>query len=823
MKHLISSIALATAISTFAPIGISSALAQDSDADTTQAESGGLEEIVVTARKQSENLQSTPITVSAFTETALENRGITNNAEIANFTPNVVFDTSSTFSGVDTFQGFVRGVGQGDFALNTDPGVGLYIDGVYYARAPGSVIDLMDIERVEVLKGPQGTLFGRNSIGGAVSIVTSRPSDTFGGKVEVTAGQRGRFEAKGVVNLPLAPTLLSSIAFRIGQRDGYQKRIPFGGTSGLGTSSSPGTSIPLDQLLVSDTNNGGDLGAKSGYSLRGKLLWEASDTLEITLAGDYTANRDAANPTTLLEVDPNFALGGLYNACIAGVPPLQPICQTTNFLAFGANATGTRPDLQYTSQFITGNLDTTYATGANFANIDNWGISGTVDLDVADWLSLKSITAFRKLDSTFGLDIDGAPVVFDQTSFILKTEQISQEIQFNAKLGDRFNMTMGAYYFKEEGFQSDNVPIAGGLIQAAGGFNHNTETFALFGEANYEIVDNVSLLFGVRYTDEKKTLFLNQQNLNSAFATLGLNLADLPRPTAPTFLAQAAPFKAKFNNVSFRAGANWKISDDLFTYFTFSQGFKSGGFTTRLTTYFSPALIAAANPNDPNVLRQLDFDPETSNNFEIGFKSELLDNRIRLNAAAFLNKYKNIQIVLQRGVSPSNENVAEAEIKGFEVELEALPADWLTLNASFGYLDARYTAIDPAAAPLLINRFGQQITTNTKLQNTPEVTASLAANFKFSPSLSANINGSYVSRVENDVFNTSLLSQTGYVLSNASVLFQHPSDNWHARLGVNNLTNKRHLVSGFEAGALPFTTGSYNRPREWYVSVGLDF
>lgn len=819
MKNVISHIALATAISVIFPAGV--AFAQNADSDAPQEQSGGLEEIIVTARKQSENLQSTPVTITAFTETALQNRGITNNADIGNFTPNVVFDTSSTFSGVDTFQGFIRGVGQADFALNTDPGVGLYVDGVYYARAPGSVIDLMDIERVEVLKGPQGTLFGRNSIGGAVSIVTSRPGDTFSAKGEITVGQRNRFEAKGALNLPLADNLKSSIAFRIGQRDGYQKRIPFGGTTALGSSAAPGTAIPLDQLLVSDNNNGGDLGAKSGYSLRGKLLWEASDGLEVTLAGDYTANRDAANPTTLLEVDPNFALGGLYNACIAGVGAVEPLCRTTNFLPFGANASGTRPDLQYTSQFITGDIDKSYASGANFANIDNWGISGTVDLDVTDWLKLKSITAFRKLNSTFGLDIDGSPLVVDQTSFILKTEQISQEFQFNLKPTDRFNLTTGAYYFKENGFQSDNVPIAGGLIQAAGGFDHDTKTVAVFGEGNYEVLDGFSLLFGIRYTDEEKTLSLNQQNLNTAFATLGLNLADLPRPSDPTYLAQAAPFRAKFSNVSIRTGANWKISNNLFTYLTFSQGFKSGGFTTRLTTYFSPALIAAANPNDPTVLRKLDFGEETSNNFELGFKSQLLDNRIRLNAAVFHNKYKNIQIVLQRGVSPSNENVAEARIQGLEVELEALPTDWLSLNASFGYLDAKYTAIDPAAAALLINRFGQTITAATKLQNTPEITASLAANVKLSSALSVNVNGSYTSRVENDVFNTSLLSQPGYVLANASVLYRHPSDGWNVRLGVNNLTNKRYIVSGFEAGSLPFTNGSYNRPREWYLTVGI--
>ena len=783
----------------------------------------GLEEIVVTTRKQSENLQSTPVTVTAFTETALQNRGIQNNADIANFTPNVVFDTSSTFAGADTFQAFIRGVGQSDFALNTDPGVGLYIDGVYFARAPGSVIDLLDIERVEVLKGPQGTLFGRNSIGGVVSIITRKPTNDFEFRGEATVGRFQRIEGSGVVSGALVEgELYGSFAFKAGKKDGFQERIPFGGTSVLGgTSVASPTGIPLDQLLVADTSDGRDPGAKSGGSVRGKLLWTPSDTFEATLIVDNSTVRDAANPTTLLEVDSAFALGGLYNACINGAP--IPPCATSPFLPSGANLTGERPDLLYTDQFITGDIDTTYATGANFAKIDNLGISTILDWRLSNSVSLKSITAYRKLDSAFGIDVDSSPVVFDQTSFRLDTKQFSQELQANFDLNGKVDGTVGVYYFDEDGDQLDNVPIAGGLIQVAGGFEHDTKAYALFGEGNYHLTEDISFIFGIRYTNEEKTLILNQQNLNTDFSTLGLNPADLPRPNAPEFLGPSEPLVADFDNVSIRTGVNWQVTDDLFTYFTFSQGFKSGGFTTRLTTFFSPAVIAAADPNDPSVLRQLDFDEEVSDNFELGFKSSFLDNRVRLNAAVFYNKYDNIQIVLQRGVSPSNENVAEARIKGLEVEFEAIPADWLSVNATLGYLDADYTEIDPDAAPLLFNRFGQQITTDTKLQNTPTVTASLAVNAALSDRYALNINGSYTSSVENDVFNTPFISQDSVFLLGASFLYTSPDDHWNARLGVINLTDERYIVSGFEGGALPFTTGSYNRPREWYLTVGYTF
>jgi len=815
MRNLTSMIAIAAALCVVTVSGATPALAQDG------AEQGGLENIVVTARKQSEDLQATPVTVSAFTETALVNRGITSNADIGNFTPNVVFDTSSSFAGADTFQAFVRGVGQSDFALNTDPGVGLYVDGVYIARAPGAVLDLLDIERVEVLKGPQGTLFGRNSIGGAVNVITRTPGQEFSFKGEVTFGQRNRMEARGAINVPLGEKLGASFAFDVDKRDGYQKRIPFGGTTGLGsTGTAVPTVAPLDQILVSDTNNGGRPGAKSGGTVRGKLYWTPSDRLKVTIAADYSSRRDAANPTTLIEVDPNFALGGLYNACIAGVP--IPLCGTSPFLQSGANATGTRPDLQYTGQFITGDRDTTYATGANFSNIDTGGVSATVDFDLTNNISLKSISAYRQLDGRFGVDIDGAPLVFDQTSFVMKTRQYSEELQINAKIGSIFDLTAGAYYFYEDGFQSDNVPIAGGLIQAAGGFDHDTRSYAFFGEGNLHVSDRFTVLFGVRFNQDQKTLYLNQQNLNTAFSTFGLNLADLPRPSDPRYLDTGERRRKNFDNRSIRAGLNYKLSDDLFAYANYSQGFKSGGFTTRLTTFFSPALIAQASPSDPNVLRSLEFGEEKSDNIEVGVKSTFFDNRVRFNVAAFFNKYKNIQIVVQRGVSPSNENVASAQINGVEAEFEALPADWLSLNATLGYLDAHYSSFDPATAPLLVNRFGQRITTATRLQNAPEWTASLAANVKFSKAVSLNVNGSYSSRVENDVFNTPQLSQPGYMLMNASLAYQN-ADGWSLRAGVENLTNKRYIVSGFEAGALPFVTASYNRPREWYVTAGVKF
>lgn len=773
-----------------------------------------LEETVVTARKKSENLQSVPVTVSAFTETGLANRGINNVAEIGNFTPNVQFDTTSTFAGATSFQAFIRGVGQSDFALNADPGVGLYIDGVYYARAVGSVVDLLDVERVEVLKGPQGTLFGRNSIGGAVSVVTKKPFDEFDFQGEVTIGENNRADVSAVINLPIIPeVLLSSVAFSANNRDGYQQRIAFNEIDNSTGYDPSQNTIPLDQLLVSDFGGGEAPGSIDNETARAKLLWLASDEVEVNISLDYSSIRDAANPTTLIEVDPNYALAGLYNGCIAGLAPAE-ICQSSAYMDFG----GAASQQFYSPQFITGDKDTTYATGANYSNIDAYGSSITVDWDISDSMRLKSISAYRKLDSAFGLDIDGSPLAFDQTSFTMETDQYSQEFQLNGEIGDNLDYTAGFFYFKEDGVQEDFVPIAAGLIQVAGGFEQETEAYAFFGEGDYQLTESWSLNFGIRYTEEEKTLQLDQMSLNPGFfLAQGVPPEAFPREDL-RFFGPEEPLDETFDNTSIRLGASWQINDDMFTYFSYSQGFKSGGFTTRLTGPFNPDLI----PDNPpaNMLTSLNFDEETADNYELGFKSEWMDNMVRVNGAVFWNTYDDIQIVVQRGVSPSNENIAEAEIRGVELEIEAMPTDSININLSFGYLDAQYTEIDTTGS--LQSRFAE-LTKSSSLQNTPEYTASLAFNWMMTDSLYFNANYSYTSEVYNDAINTPLLKEDSIGLLGTSLVYNSTDDHWRTTLGVTNLTDERYIVSGFESGDLGFTNASYNRPREWYLSLAYNY
>jgi len=813
----------------------------------------GLEEIIVTARRVAENLQSTPVTVTAFTRKGLQMRGITDTAEVAAFTPNTTFDTTSTFSGASsTFQGFIRGIGQSDFAINTDPGVGVYIDGVYIARTVGSIFKLYDVAQIEVLKGPQGTLFGRNTIGGALNIRTIRPTDTFYFKSSVAYGRFNYVGIDGLANIPIAKNLYSTIAFSTRREDGYQKRIIFDGPGAKNV-------IPLDRRNVANTNGlaGGGL---NNQSIRGKILWEASDNFETTLSADYSNIKDAAPPGTLIAMgstlqggkgfDTNKLVPGtlltLYNGCLvlskipaaAGFP--APVCNllpngTTNANADG-NPNNNLPT--YGSQFLTHNIDQTYATGANFSNINSWGISSISTYQFSENHQFKSITAYRKLDANFGRDIDGSPLTMDQTSFVIEEHQFSQEIQLNGNFfKDRLDYTVGSFYFSEKAKQYDKVPIGGGLLNIAGSNSQDTRSYALFGEVNYEIIPKVKIVFGARYSNERKRLYLDQQNTSNFFGIVFANPAtglipvdaagNTPFPrTNPDgtpnihFLGPKDRQVANFSNVSIRAGLNWQINDNVYSYFTFSQGFKSGGFTTRLTAPFNPKFDFSVLGVPPaGILKTITFQPETANNYEVGIKADLLDNRLRANFAAFWNNYKGIQIVVQRGITPANENAGDARLRGMELELEAYPTDKLSLVAAFGYIDAEYTYVDPAAAPIV---------KGSRLQNTPKWTAAVAANYiqpvlKGKGNLTLNVNWSWKSKIYNDAENTPELVQGSVGLLGASLKYAPTDGNWALSLIGRNITNSRFIGSGFNSGGLSFVEATYNRPAEWRLKLDVNF
>jgi iron complex outermembrane recepter protein len=800
------------------------------------ADDGSIGEIIVTAQKRSENVQSVPISITAFTAESLASRGISDVTAMGNLAPNVSLDAGTPFSGSSSvLSAFIRGIGQNDFAFNLDPGVGVYLDGVYLARSVGANQDLLDVERVEILKGPQGDLFGRNTIGGAISIVTRRPAKQFGGKLEVTAGRFNRIDVKGAVNIPISDTVFTSVSFATKNNGGYQKLINFPGFA---------SGKIADAFPSFGTKHPNSFGGESQYSLRGKLLWEATPDLSVTLTGDYLRQNNNGVASTVIKThtnpaDPSNVFGPLYNGCLAGALPPFALAGVCNNILFGTSLGGlglTNPSLFYGDQFKSSNIDQTYATGNSFSRLRNYGGSLVLDWELGA-AQLKSVTGYRELHWQSAQDEDGSPLPILQTSFDMNQKQFSQELQLTGKaMQDRLTYVLGLYYFSESGNLHDLVTFPAGLLQIDGQNFLGTKNYAAFAHLNYKISDTLSLTLGGRYTHENKRFTGLQRDANGFFYKMNgyytVNSASqaalcsagqaapsligipagvfcYPNPAVPTQvypLAPAGGFRKSFNNFSPKIGLEFKPAEGVMIYGSYSQGYKTGGWTTRLT---APQPAGTPAPS---------FDPEKATTWELGVKSEFADRKAQLNLSSFYTKYKGIQLNFQVSTSPTLQNAGTAEIYGFEAEFLARPIPDLTLSAGVGFTHARYTELSP---------FVTGVTLNSRLPKTPEW------KFTFSPQYRIDLGGSgdvmlsadytHTSALFNDTENSPLIARPMTDMLNSSITYRAPGKNWELAFGVTNLTNERYLTTGQGQIAGGVTYGTYNRPREWNVTGRINF
>lgn len=788
------------------------------------------------------------------------------------------FDNGVAFTGsTAVLAASIRGIGSSDFAFNIDPGVGVYVDGIYLARSVGANQDLLDTGRIEVLKGPQGTLFGRNTIGGAVSIVTRDPAKEFRVQGDITVGRFNLFEGRGAIDLPLTDNLTSLVTFDVRNSDGYAHRIPY--PSALVANSTPYTALPSTGYESPSTEGG-----SGNSSIRGKIKYDGGN-FRLTLSGDYQhSTGTAANSLLGVLADPaetgspNFAF--LYNTCreaptsVLGSLGLMNFCSTfgtqlpsirrdevntVNRVVYtpGVN-TGADPsthELIFTDQFVTGDPDTSYATGNNFSRLRNYGVTLNAELDVTPNLLLKSITGYRNSNWVSGLDADGSPLNILHTSFRQRQKQISQEFQLvgNA-LDDKLKYVFGAYFFNEKGDLLDLVTFAQGAVQIDGPNWFDTTNYATFAQLDYKVNDLISLTLGGRYTHESKKFEGGQQEVNGVFYKLVGSVAFDGTPLANPALGNICadtngnvypnaillggmtcqqvlgyptvgndnPLRVyapginhkKFDNFSPKFGIQLHPADDVMLYGSYSAGYKTGGWTTRYTT---PQTTVSG------------FNPEKAKTFEVGLKSTLLNRRLMFNLSAFTTKYTGIQLNYQVGTSPTIANVGDARIKGVEVEVVAKPVSALTINASVGYTDSRYTYLDPAvqvtSAP---NTFQLGATVGGALPKTPSWKINLSPRID----LPVGSNGAQVSLVgdytytssqRNNVEGTLLLNRPATSVVNASVIFTAPEDRYSITVGGTNLTNERYVTSGSSIPASGVIAGIYSRPTEWYARVGFKF
>lgn len=728
--------------------------AQNAPAETA---TGTLEEIVVTARKREESLQRTPISVTAFTGAALAERGMDSTKDLGNYAPNLVSNNGSAVSGNNSAGSyFIRGIGQIDFTLNTDPGVGLYVDEVYIARAIGSVMDLLDLSSVEVLRGPQGTLFGRNTIGGAISLHSQPPAEEAGAKAMVEFGSDNLARARISADLPLSDTFLTRVSASYTTQDGFVRRL-------------------ADGVELGDTN-----------ALAGRIAarWLASDTVTADLVVDGGRHREESPPTRATALDGTSAFGAFHNAVVAGPQCLPPPGSLTNPACFN-------------SQFLTRDPYSTNATNHSQSDLDAWGAALTIGVEPGDTLRVKSITAYRSTEALGFRDGDNSPHVIAQTQDIWDHEQLSQELQLAGKALDAsLDWIVGLYYFEEQGTNINLVNFAPIYIQSGGSVDNDST--ALFGQATWHATDALSLTAGLRYTDETKRFdpdqfVIEDRNPNPA-ARLPVGFPLVPPQEVETSISELTPYL----NLAYQ----W--SDAVMTYATYSEGFKSGGFTQRV---FPPL------PATPS------FKPEFVDSYELGVKITGLDQRLRLNAAAFYTDYTDLQVLALIGVAPTTQNAAQAEIRGFELELTALPTADLRIEAGVGYVDAEYTSIGSQVIGL---------TQQSEFAQIPQWTGNASVSYRFGfgsgAGLTPRVDWSYHSDVYMDAINTQALHQDSYGLLGASLTWLSADEHWQVRLAGTNLTDEEYFTAGF--ADLPVSGIAevvMARPRQWSLQLQYQY
>ena len=724
-------------------------------------ESMVIEEVVVTARKREEGLLETPLSVSALPDSELRRLQVDDLGDLQRVVPNLSLNMGDAANAIV----YVRGVGQRDSLSFADPGVGVYLDDVYLGRAQGAFMDVIDVERIEVLRGPQGTLYGRNTIGGAIKYVSARPGPEPLFDAEVGFGNYDERMARAVMSGPLGGgDLLGRLTVAYGAHDGYTDNVhaPAGTTDG----------------------------DRDSLAWRAQLNYAPSDRWAFNLALDRSVS-DPRRSVTPARV----TAGPVLVAATAGKgPSADP-----------------------------------FEVEADFNDLERLEVQGAslgIEVALAESVALKSVTAYREVDHRTHIDLDGTGfpifgVLVDQDQ-----EQFSQEIQLSFAPGQAFTGLVGAYWFSEEDVTPDGINNSEPIDFAFGGgffLPYNTvsendqqiEAGAVFGEVSWLAGNGIELTAGLRYTDETRRL---NRKACQAFSPVPLDVEDCnPAPGSLNPFALSLDLKDSFDAFTPKLGISYDSDGAGLVYFNWARGFKSGGFDGRIG--YNGASSAEAVDTQAQA-----YDPEIADTFELGWKTGSADGAWRFSAAAFFNDYTDLQLssfsaTPSGGFATVFTNAGKAETIGAEFEFLARPSANLLVSASLGWLDADYKEfIDASQRDLADDR--------TPI-HAPDWTANLGAQYEIPMEfgrlrLAADL--SYRSKYYVEVNNLEALAQSGFALLNAAVALEDLAGKWEASIGVKNLTDKAYITHGFDLTAFPGIGLAYHgAPRTYRVRLSYRF
>ncbi len=833
---------LATASLVIALPAIAQTTTPPPQADEDAAATG---DIVVTAQFREQNLQDTPIAITAVNAAMLEARGQTDITQVAAQAPNVSLRPQPQNGGTGLIA-FIRGVGQTDFNYALDPGVGVYIDDVYIPTLSSSLLELIDLERIEILRGPQGTLAGKNSIGGAIKLFSARPTGDNSGSVQVGYGSYNALNIRAMFNIKVSDTLALRFSGLSRSSDGYVAMLDYGLTH-------PNSNVPANNARGRGNADYASMGGQNITAIRGALKWEPSDRLAINLSGDYTRENSEAIPTVLIAAGATVAPGVAFNpASVGNSASFNPLTGVSTPWLVGKNG----QQVNLSCAFVAagpyscdtgGNLqgyDPRFVSYSNFADAINptaqapfkpyfalpvtkftgWGVHGSVSFDLSDNFNLLYIGSYRSYNSKFGQDQDASPIPVSQLDNELDHYAFSSEVRLNFKGGDGlFEGTVGAFYLKQRGTYTARVDL--NYVSPVIDFIHGPDatpstTKAVFGTVTFHPVEAMSITGGIRYTKDQKDYTYFRSNpdgsLPNGFRCFVLSAAPFNEPNCLLAGIYNVTGTFKGNRTDWRVVADYRFSPSFLAYASASTGFKGGGVNPR------PFVSDQALP----------FKPETLTTYEIGFKADLLDRRIRLNGAAFFNKYSNItlgKLVCPESSLPSPclrpANIGSADVKGFELEATIRPAAGFTIDGSFSYLDFKYTSPSVGTPAFLV---GSAIPAGAITPYTPKTSYAIGAQYDYEMgpgTASVRFDGAYQGSVFTTSENSPFSRIPGRFIGNGQLSFTTTDRDWKITLEVKNLFDKYYFLSVSDAtiNSLGIVSGVPAQPRTWSVSVKRTF
>jgi iron complex outermembrane receptor protein len=759
------------------------------------AQQTGIEEVVVTARYREESLQVSPLAVTAISADEIDARSFTSSADIGYNIPNASFRPAQAAFG-NTMTAFIRGIGQNDFDFAFEPGVGVYIDDVYHPTTMGSMMDLMDLERVEVLRGPQGTLFGRGSLGGAIRLVSKKPAGDNTGNIQITAGEFDRVDVRASYDFALADNLYARVSGMSKSRSGYQDRIDF-------ACANPAQAGTLPNLL-GNRASGCKLGTNGGEDVTGyraALLWDVSPDLELQLSIDQQDDQSEVRANTLLStnVTGNYAVWNQFIHDTYGIyydDRFVPDSPYISYATFQDPLTGTAVPPQ--------------------TSLKNGGWSLKADYSFNSEHGLTLIYSKRNFDSLFGNDHDVSPVTIQQVDGIQNMDTETLEARFSGLLMDsRLEYTAGAFFYRGDIISAQRVIFPGTLYTPGGAYPHSSDGLLVdgyivneakhnsaFAHLVYDLTDRLALTVGGRWSEDKKYADFTNSIVSAVVDT-------------------------RDDRWDWKLGLDYQLNDNVMVYGSAASGYRPQAYNPR--------------PFQPSQFQGVKGEEAVS--YDLGVKGDFLDNTLRLNAALFYIDYKR-RITGAGGTDclrDSNGNVLNpanpgdpgavtdsqgdlcfattsltryintpGEIQGLELEFIWRPIDDLTFTGMYGWLDLTGNVVTKTPA------------------HVPETNWSLSAQYDFYLGNGSRLSPRVDVYGQDDIctaVNSLNSCSKGYELLNTRVEWASNNSEWKVALGLNNATDKEYFLNRFDGTAFgqPYVQGQPGRPREWYLQVNREF